>query len=74
MTSLNKFVRVTKPGGHVIYTVRPDVREQDGVIEIQSELENAGLWKLVEVTDEFPSLPKGLPESMLRVWVFDVAG
>ncbi len=73
-SSLDEFVRVTKPGGHVIYTVRPDVREQGGFIEKESELTDAGLWKLVEKTDEFPSLPKGLPESMLRVWVFEVTG
>jgi ubiquinone/menaquinone biosynthesis C-methylase UbiE len=73
-SSLREFVRVTKPGGHVIYTVRPDVREQGGFIELENELTEAGLWKLVEMTDEFPSLPKGLPESMLRVWVFEVTG
>ncbi|MBT5319751.1 MAG: methyltransferase domain-containing protein, partial [Chloroflexi bacterium] len=73
-SSLNEFVRVTKPGGHVIYTVRPDVRETGGFIEIEDALTAAGLWKLVEMTDEFPSLPKGLPESMLRVWVFEVTG
>jgi len=73
-SSLNEFVRVTKPGGHIIYTVRPDVRETGGFIEIEEELTKAGLWKFVEKTDEFPSLPKGLPESMLRVWVFEVTG
>ncbi|HCV28427.1 MAG TPA: class I SAM-dependent methyltransferase [Dehalococcoidia bacterium] len=73
-SSLREFVRVTRPGGYVIYTVRPDVREQGGFIELEDELTEAGLWKLAEVTDEFPSLPKGLPESMLRVWAFEVMG
>jgi len=73
-SSLDEFVRVTKPGGHVTFTVRPDVREQGGLIEKEAELRNAGLWKLIEVTDEFASLPKGLLASMLRVWVFEVTG
>jgi len=27
-SSLDEFVRVTKPGGHVTFTVRPDVRSR----------------------------------------------
>ncbi|MDA1258654.1 MAG: hypothetical protein O3C10_12570 [Chloroflexi bacterium] len=46
---------------------------------VQDDVTRAGAsaplqWKLVEVTDEFPSLPRGLPEAMLRVWAFEVTG
>lgn len=73
-SSLNELVRVTKPGGHVIFTMRPDIREQGGFEEKQTELENAGLWKLVEVTEETQTMPKGLPETTMQVWVFEVTG
>ena len=33
-----------------------------------------GKWKLVEASEEFQPLPKGEPEVMHRVWVYQVTG
>ena len=73
-SSLDEMVRITKPGGHVIYTMRPDYRESAGFIAKESELESAGLWKLAEVTDPVQTMPKGIPDAMMQVWVFEVTG
>ncbi len=73
-STLNEFVRVTKAGGHVIFTQITGVREDGGFGAKQLELETAGLWKLVEVTDEAPPMEKALPETMTRVWAFEVIG
>ena len=54
--------------------MRPDIRVQGGFVEKQIELENAGLWKLAEVTEATQTMPKGLPETTMQVWVFEVTG
>lgn len=73
-SSLDEMVRITKPGGHTIYTMRPDYRESAGFVEKESELESTGLWKLAEVTDPVQTMPKGIPDAMMQVWAFEVTG
>ena len=55
-------MRVTKPGGVIAFTLRPDVYRQNGFREKQEELAAKGKWELVEVTDEFRGMPKGEPD------------
>lgn len=68
--SLHELVRITKPGGHVLFGLRPDVYEANGFKEVQAELESRGAWKLVEEGREFQPLPKGEPEVYHQVWVY----
>ena len=70
--SLDELIRVTKPGGHVVFSLRPDVYEEAGFREKQAELEQSGQWKLVECTEPFQVLPKGEPEVLHQVWVYQV--
>lgn len=70
--SLDELVRVTRSGGVVVFTLRPDVYEEDGFREKQAELESAGKWELAEVTEPVQVLPKGEPEVLHRVWVYRV--
>ena len=46
--SLYELARVTKPGGHVLYSLREDAYEAMGFEEINSGLEWEGKWRLVE--------------------------
>ena len=71
-SSLDELVRVVKPGGHVVFSLRPDIYEQKGFKEKQSELETSGLWKLVEVSEQVKIMPKGEPEVSHQVWVYQV--
>ena len=73
-SSLDELVRVTRPNGHIVFSLRPDVYENSGFRERQDELESQGKWQLVERTEEFQPMPKGEPEVMHRVWVYRVAG
>jgi SAM-dependent methyltransferase len=68
---LDELVRVTKPGGHVIFTLRSD-QTLPGYAEKMAELEQAERWMLVERGEEFQALPAGEPEVRVRVWVFRV--
>ena len=70
--SLDELVRVTRPGGHIIYTLRPDLYEEGGFKEKHTELESAGKWKLAEVGEPTQVLPKGEPDVFHQVWVFEV--
>jgi len=71
-SSLDELVRIIRPGGYIVYTLRPDIYESHGFKEKQATLESAGKWKLVETGEKFQSLPKGEPEVYHQVWVYQV--
>ena len=50
-SSLDELVRVTRPGGHIVYTLRPDVYRDSGFKEKQESLAAAGKWRLIEVSE-----------------------
>ena len=72
-SSLDELVRVTKPGGHIVFSLRTDTHRDSGFKEKQEALTAAGRWQLVEVTDTFQPLPKGEPEVLHQVWVYQVS-
>ena len=71
-SSFDELIRITRPGGYIIFTLRPDVYENSGFREKQEALESAGKWKLVEVSEKFQPLPKGEPDVYHQVWVYRV--
>jgi predicted TPR repeat methyltransferase len=70
--SFDELIRVTKPGGYVIFSVRTDVYEDGGFKEKQETLEREGTWQLVETTDPFAHLPFEDPELKVRVFAYRV--
>jgi MFS family permease len=68
---LDELVRVTRRGGHVIFTLRSD-QTLPGYDEKIAELERQRRWELVERGDEFQALPVAEPEVLVRVWAFRV--
>jgi MFS family permease len=70
-SALDEFVRVTRRGGHVIFTLRSD-QALPGFDDKIAELERARRWELVERGDEFQALPSGESEVLVRVWAFRV--
>lgn len=71
-SSLDELVRVTRPHGHVVFTLRPDVYEGSGFKEKHAQLESQGKWQLVEVSEPVQVLPKGEPDVFHRVWVYRI--
>jgi len=71
-SSLDELVRVTRPAGHIVFAIRPDVYEGAGFKDKQAELESEGKWEMVEVSDPAPVLPKGEPDVLHQVWVYKV--
>ena len=70
--SLEELVRVTRAGGHIVFSLRPDLYESGGFKEQQTALEADGKWRLVEAGERFQPLPKGEPEVYHQVWVYQV--
>lgn len=65
-------IRVTEPGGLVIFSLRTDKGQDpvypDAVIHHEREHD----WKRLFATDGFPSLPTGEPEVISTVYVYEV--
>ena len=70
--SLDELVRITRAGGHIVFSLRPDVYLDSGFKEKQEALATAGKWRLVEEGEKFQPLPKGEPEVLHQVWVYQV--
>jgi len=73
-SSFDELIRVTRPGGHIVFSLRPDVYEEGGFKEKMAELENEGRWELVEVSEKKQVLPKGEPDVYHQVWIYRVSG
>jgi predicted TPR repeat methyltransferase len=71
-SSLDELVRITRPGGHVVFTLRSD-RPPDGFAERIAAIQDAGRWELVERGEEMQAMPTSEPEVLVRVWVLRVA-
>lgn len=70
--AFDELIRVTKPGGHIVFTIRPDFHEQSDFKKKQADLESAGKWQLLERGEDFQGLPVGEPELIYNIWVYRV--
>ena len=64
--------RITKPGGHIVFSLRPDTHLELGFKEQQDALVDSGTWTLVGATEPFHPLPKGEPDVTHQIWVYQV--
>ena len=64
--------RVTKPGGHIVFSLRPDTHLELGFKEQQDALVESGAWTFVGATEPFHPLPKGEPDVTHQIWVYRV--
>ena len=71
INSFDELVRVTKPGGYIVFSLRVDMVE-DGYQEYFDKLASAGKWRLAEVSDPYQPLPKGEPEVFHQIWAYQV--
>jgi len=71
--SFDELIRITQPGGHIIFTVRSDVYERGGFRDKQQQLQQANEWQLVEVVGPFISVPRSDdPEGTNLVFAYSV--
>ena len=70
--AFDELVRITKPGGMIVFSLRTDLYEEGGFKEYQAGLEEAGKWELADLSETFHPLPKGEPEVVHRIWAYRV--
>ncbi len=71
-SGLDELVRVTRSGGHVVFTLRSDTTPP-GYDEAIARLLEGGRWELVERGSELQAMPTSEPEVLVRVWAFRVS-
>jgi len=71
-SSLHELVRITKNGGHAIFTVRDQVFESGGFQGVFDELERASKWRLVEQSPWFRCYAIAEPDALVKTFVFEV--
>lgn len=71
-SGLHELVRITKKGGHAIFTVRDQVFESGGFQAVFDELTQAGKWRLVEQSPWFRCYAIAEPDALVKTFVFEV--
>ena len=70
--SFDELVRITRPGGHIIFSMRSDPSQQPQYPAAIDRLVRSGAWTHVFSTNGFHSLPYGEPEVIHQIHVYEV--
>jgi SAM-dependent methyltransferase len=70
--AFDELARITKSGGFIVFSLRVDLYEEGGFKEYFGGLEEAGKWKLAELSEPYYPLPKGEPDVIHRIWAYQV--
>ena len=70
-TSLYEMVRVTKQGGHILFSLRTDAYDSMGFDSIVKDLEAENRWKLV-ARDGHQSFTEKEQDVVHDIWVYEV--
>ncbi len=69
---LRDLVRITRRGGHAVFTVRDQVFDGGGFQAVFDGLEAAGKWRPVEQSPWFRCYAVAEPEARVKTFVFEV--
>ena len=70
--SLDEFVRITRPGAPIVFSLRSDRGQVPAYLQTLERLTRAGQWRHIFSTDSFQSMPYGEPEILNRIHVYEV--
>lgn len=71
-SGLRELARITRPGGHAIFTVRDKAFDSGGFRHVFSELERQGTWRPVEESDWFRVYAVAEPDTLVKAFVFEM--
>lgn len=71
-SSFDELTRVTKPGGHIIFTLRPEFYAITDFKNKLASMTDARLWTWIETGEPFNARYKAFPDINLQVWVYRV--
>ncbi len=69
---LDEFIRVTRPGGHVVFNVRADTYVEQGLKARIDALTDARAWRPVDRSGEFRAFLLAEPGLMVMIFVFQI--
>lgn len=71
-SSLTELCRITRPGGHAIFTVRDTIFESGGFAALIADLTERGIWRRLEQSPPFRAFALDEPEVLVTAHVFGV--
>jgi predicted TPR repeat methyltransferase len=71
-SGLHELVRITRSGGHAIFTVRDQVLDSGGFPQVFAELQRVGKWQPVEESGWFRAYAIAEPDALVKAFVFRV--
>ena len=72
-SSLHELARITRKGGHAIFTVRDQVLDSGGFRDVFAELERQTKWRPVEESAWFRAYAIADPDALVKSFVFEIA-
>ena len=69
-SALDELVRVTRPGGFAVFTVRDTILHAGGFRDKFDELETSGRWRPLEESPPFRAFAIAEPEVLVHAFVF----
>jgi len=70
-SSLDELIRITRPGGYIVFTLHTDTYKNSGFKEKLIALESEDKWKLVEESEKL-RLIAAEPDITHQIWVYQV--
>jgi SAM-dependent methyltransferase len=70
--SFEELIRITRPGGYIIFTLRPEFYVATDFKATMTALAESGKWSWVETTEPFDGRFQHFPGISLQVWVYRV--
>lgn len=71
-SSLDELVRITRPGGHAVFTVRDILLDDAGFRERFETLASEGRWRAVEESEPFRAFALAEPDVLVKAFVFKI--
>ncbi|MDP2121023.1 MAG: class I SAM-dependent methyltransferase [Hoeflea sp.] len=73
-SSLGELCRITRPGGHAVFTVRDSIFDSGGFAGVIADLTDRGVWRLIEQSPPFRAFALDEPDVLVTAHVFEVLG
>jgi predicted TPR repeat methyltransferase len=71
-SGLHELVRITRSGGHAMFTVRDQVLDSGGFRDVFAELERQRKWRSVEESTWFRAYAIADPDALVKTFVFEI--
>ncbi|MDY7008545.1 MAG: class I SAM-dependent methyltransferase [Cyanobacteriota bacterium] len=72
-SAFDELIRITKPGGYIIFTMRPDFYEMNQDFQRKmTVLESSGQWQFLERGQKYYSHPNTNLDTILEVWTYQI--